>query len=329
MSKTYTRLTHKERFEIEKLLSHNKSYTEIGFVLNRHKSSISREVNLYGRNNYNATDAHLKATCNASDRRCNKSKINLCAELKKNVLDRLEDFWSPSLISEMLSKEFSDRKEMQVTAETIYSHIYDFNGIHQRNLLIKQLYQQRKYRGNLRRGADKRSTIKDKISIKLRPEHVGNRIEPGHWEGDLILGKEGKSAIGTLVERSSRVLILVHLKGKDSLTVRKAFERAFKHVPRHMKKSMTYDNGTEMAQHALFTKNTKTDVYFADPYSPWQRGTNENTNGLLRSFFPKGTDLSLITKKQLKQVEIKLNQRPRRILNYETPANIFLNYCHS
>ena len=158
---------------------------------------------------------------------------------------------------------------------------------------------------------------------------MGNRIEPGHWEGDLILGKEGKSAIGTLVERSSRVLILVHLKGKDSLTVRKAFERAFKHVPRHMKKSMTYDNGTEMAQHALFTKNTKTDVYFADPYSPWQRGTNENTNGLLRSFFPKGTDLSLITKKQLKQVEIKLNQRPRRILNYETPANIFLNYCHS
>ncbi|MBS1731865.1 MAG: IS30 family transposase, partial [Bacteroidetes bacterium] len=146
---------------------------------------------------------------------------------------------------------------------------------------------------------------------------------PGHWEGDLILGKDRESAIGTLVERSTRSLILVHLKARDSKTVRIAFEKKFKALPLLMKKSLTYDNGTEMAQHKLFTKNTKVQVYFTHPYSPWERPTNENTNGLLRQYFPKGTDLSKVSKKELQHVQDEMNERPRRTLGYKSPAQVF------
>lgn len=145
---------------------------------------------------------------------------------------------------------------------------------------------------------------------------------PGHWEGDLILGKEN-SAIGTLVERSTRALILVHLKARDARTVRLAFEKKFKALPLLMKKSLTYDNGVEMAQHKLFKKNTKVNVYFTHPYSPWERPTNENTNGLLRQYFPKGMDLSTVTKHQLQKVQDEMNERPRRTLGYKSPAQVF------
>ena len=190
-------------------------------------------------------------------------------------------------------------------------------------MLISELRQKRKNRGNTRRGTDKRTTIKDPIRIDERPEEVIGREIPGHWEGDLILGKNRESAIGTLVERSTRNTILVHLKARDAKTVRKAFEKEFKQLPKLMKKSLTYDNGTEMAQHKLFTKNTKVQVYFTHPYSPWERPTNENTNGLLRDYFPKGTDLSSVTKKRLKQVQNELNERPRKVLDYHTPNEVF------
>jgi IS30 family transposase len=144
-----------------------------------------------------------------------------------------------------------------------------------------------------------------------------------HWEGDLILGKDRASAIGTLVERTTRAVILVHLKARDSKTVRLAFEKKFKALPDLMKNSMTYDNGVEMAQHKLFTKNTKVQVYFTHPYSPWERPTNENTNGLLRQYFPKGTDLSLISKDRLQFVQDELNERPRKTLDYRSPAEVF------
>ena len=137
------------------------------------------------------------------------------------------------------------------------------------------------------------------------------------------MGKNRESFIGTLVERTTRCVILVHLKSKDSTTVRKAFEKEFRSVPKQMKKTLTYDNGTEMAQHKLFTKNTKINVYFANPYSPWERPTNENTNGLLRDYFPKGTDLSVVTKKRLKEVQNQLNERPRNVLNWQTPKDVF------
>ena len=173
----------------------------------------------------------------------------------------------------------------------------------------------------MRRGADKRTTIKDPVRIDERPENVLTREVPGHWEGDLILGKNRESAIGTLVERTTRFLIMVPLKKRDATSVRKAFEKAFANIPKHLKLSLTYDNGTEMAQHKLFTKNSKVKVYFAHPYSPWERPTNENTNGLIRDYFPKGTDFSLLSKKDIFEVQDQINQRPRKTLEHESPLN--------
>ena len=198
-----------------------------------------------------------------------------------------------------------------------------------KKLLISQLRQKRPYRGNVRRGADKRTTIKDPVRIDERPEEVKERLIPGHWEGDLIMGKDHASAIGTLNERSSRTVIIVHLKAKDATSVRKAFEKEFKSIPAQMKKSLTYDNGSEMAQHKLFTKNTKVDVYFAHPYSPWERPTNENSNGLIRDYFPKGTDFSKISEKRLKEVQNQLNERPRKVLDMCTPKEVFEQYILS
>ena len=155
---------------------------------------------------------------------------------------------------------------------------------------------------------------------------VLDRVIPGHWEGDLVLGKNRESAIGTLNERTSRMVIIVPLKNRDSKSVRIAFEKAFKTIPKHMKKTLTYDNGTEMAQHKEFTKNTKIKVFFAHPYSPWERPTNENSNGLIRDYFPKGTDFNLVSKKRLKEVQNQLNERPRKVLDYRTPKEVFQHH---
>jgi IS30 family transposase len=161
------------------------------------------------------------------------------------------------------------------------------------------------------------------VSIRERPEEVASRTVPGHWESDLIVGKDHKSAIGTLVERTTRTTILVSLPAKDAETVRKEFAKAVKKIPKTMCKSLTHDRGTEMSQHELFTKQTKVRVYFADPYSPWQRGTNENTNGLIRQFFPKKTDFATVSKKELNYVQDLLNERPRKTLNWKTPKESF------
>jgi len=249
--------------------------------------------------------------------------MNQCSELNDFVLEKLKRKWSPDQISVSLRKQFPNKKHMQISHETIYLYIYVHSKKELKEMLVSELRQQRKSRGNQRRGSDKRTTIVDAIRIDERPEEVMGREIPGHWEGDLILGKDHGSAIGTLVERSTRAVILVHLKARDSKTVRLAFEKKFNALPSLMKKSMTYDNGVEMAQHKLFTKNTKVQVYFTHPYSPWERPTNENTNGLLRQYFPKGTDLSLITKERLQYVQDELNERPRRTLDYRSPMEVF------
>jgi IS30 family transposase len=214
-------------------------------------------------------------------------------------------------------------KTMQASHETIYLYIYLHSKKELKNMLISELRQKRRQRGNVRRGVDKRTTIKDPVRIDERPDDVLGREIPGHWEGDLVLGKNRESAIGTLVERTTRTIILVHLKKRDSESVRKAFEKEFKKIPKSMKKTLTYDNGTEMAQHKLFTKNTKIQVYFTHPYSPWERPTNENSNGLVRDYFPAGTDFNLITRKRLKYVQNELNERPRKVLDYATPKDVF------
>lgn len=323
MNKSYIRLTLDNRIEIEKLLSHDKTYTEISLALGRHKSSIQREVSIFGKGEYKARSAHQISVSNSSDRKWSKTKMNQHPKLQKYVLSKLNLRWSPEQISRTLSKNYKQDLRMQISHEAIYYHIYIHAKPELKLLLLNQLRQKRKYRGNVRRGADKRTTIKDPIRIDERPKEVLGREIPGHWEGDLIMGKNRESAIGTLVERTTRTILLVHLKLKDARSVRKAFEEEFKTIPKQMKKTLTYDNGSEMAEHKLFTKHTKIAVYFAHPYSPWERPTNENSNGLIRDYYPKGTDFSLITKRELKRVQNELNERPRKVLDFETPKDVF------
>jgi IS30 family transposase len=322
MKTTYKRLNKYDRFEIEKLLAIGKNNTEIAAALFVHPSTISRERNRLKNKPYDAFKSHIDSTLKIIDKRFGTSKIECNEKLKKFIYSKLKLYWSPEQISQELKLKYADDKSMQVSHETIYCHVYVQPKKEVKKLLISQLRQKRNYRGNVRRGADKRTTIKDPIRIDERPAEVTTREIPGHWEGDLILGKNRESAIGTLVERTTRFLIIVPLKKRDSESVRKGFEKEFKKLPRHLKLSLTYDNGTEMAQHKLFTKNTKVKVYFAHPYSPWQRGTNENTNGLLRDFLPKGTDLNLVPRKKLKQIQDWLNERPRKVLERDTPLNV-------
>jgi IS30 family transposase len=323
MQKKYGRLSFDERIEIEKFLSHKKSYADIGRALNRSRSTVQRDVTLQGIKQYKAMKGECLAVGKSSNRKSGKNKLQQCESLEKYVLEKLALRWSPRQISISLQRTFPENKAMQISHEAIYLYIYLHSKKELKSLLISELRQKRKYRGNVRRGADKRTTIKDPIRIDERPEEVKGRLIPGHWEGDLVMGKERSSAIGTLVERTTRTIILVHLKARDAATVRKAFEKEFKSIPTQMKKTMTYDNGTEMAEHKLFTKHTKVQVYFAHPYSPWERPTNENSNGLVRDYFPAGTDFNTITKARLKEVQNQLNERPRHVLDYRTPKEVF------
>ena len=323
MTKKHRRLTFDERIEIEKLLSHQKSYGQIARALSRNKSSIKREVCKQGRDRYKALEAERLAVGSVSNRRDGKTKMSQCPELEKYVLEKLNLRWSPWQIHVSLQRNFPGNRAMQISHEAIYLYIYLHSKKELRGLLISELRQKRKYRGNVRRGKDKRTTIVDPIRIDERPEEVKGRQIPGHWEGDLIMGKDRASAIGTLVERTTRTIILVPLKARDATTVRKAFEKEFGTIPKQMKKTLTYDNGTEMAEHKLFTKHTKIQVYFTHPYSPWERPTNENSNGLVRDYFPAGTDFNTISKERLKEVQNQLNERPRHVLDYKTPKEVF------
>lgn len=321
MKTAYKRLNQYNRFEIEKLVALGKNNIQIASALSVHPSTISRERNRLKKQTYNAMEALKDSVSKMLAKRYGKTKIDNNPKLKNFVYSHLKLHWSPQQISDALKQLYPFDSTMQVSHESIYYHIYIHPKKEVEKLLISQLRQKRKYRGNVRRGADKRTTIKNPIRIDERPDEVLTREIPGHWEGDLILGKNRESAIGTLVERTTRFLIIVHLKKRDATSVRKAFEKAFKNIPKHLKLSLTYDNGTEMAQHELFTKNTKVKVYFAHPYSPWERPTNENTNGLIRDYFPKGTDFNLVTKKELIDIQNQINERPRKTLEYESPLN--------
>lgn len=325
MEKKYSRISLPERIEIEKLLSHGKSYADIGRSLNRSRSAICREVNRFNKKVYSGYHANLRALNKALDRRYGKSKIILNPLLESIVIEKLGLYWSPEQICSYLKQKFKS-PNMHVAHESIYLYVYLHSKKELKQYLISHLRQKRSLRGNVRRGIDKRSTIVDPVRIDQRPQEVLGREIPGHWEGDLIMGKNRESAIGTLVERTTRAVILVKLRSRNSTEVRKAFEAEFKKLPSQLKHSLTYDNGSEMAQHKLFTKNTKVQVYFTHPYSPWERPTNENTNGLLRDYFPKGTDLNLFSRKQLKKIQDELNERPRKVLNWSTPKEVFDNY---
>lgn len=323
MKNKYTRLNLQERILIEKYFDKGFSASSIAILLGRNKSTISRELKKTHYKSYLAFNAHIKSTRICSAKNYGRSKIRDNNQLYKFVVEHLRKRWSPEQISLSLKKNFPNQKHMQVSHETIYYFVYLHSKKSLKEELIKQLRQKRKTRGSRHTKAVRDIKILDRISIDERPPEVAARQIPGHWEGDLIVGKEHGSYIGTLVERSSRYVILVHLPNKEAATVRKAFEAEFAKLPKIMRKSLTYDNGTEMAQHKLLTQKTKMEVYFAHPYSPWERPSNENTNGLLRDYFPKGTDLSVHSKTHLKKVQREINERPRKVLNIRTPKEVF------
>jgi IS30 family transposase len=242
--------------------------------------------------------------------------------LQQTIFALLRKQWSPQQISAWLIKMYPDDKEMQACAETIYSYLYVLPRGELRKELLSHLRQHQKNRRPRSRGIDRRGQIPDMISIEERPPEVADRSVPGHWEGDLILGAGSRTALGTLVERVTRTTLLIRLKDKDAESVRKAFARRIKKLPAQMRLSMTYDRGKEMAQHTLFTEETQMRVYFAHPQSPWERGTNENTNGLIRQYFPKGTDFSEVSDYEIKRVQDLLNGRPRKVLDWNTPFDV-------
>ena len=323
--KKYKRLSLVERVKIQEFRELKYSPSKIAEKLGRSKSTITRELkrNRYAHNDYYADVADHRALLRSSDRKWWKDKINTSKELRDFVHEKLGLRWSPDQISVTLKRLYPNNKSMNVSHETIYLYIYlhSKNGL--KKELISQLRQERKSRGNFKTRAVLEPKIKDRVSIDERPEEVLGREIPGHWEGDLIIGKDHKSCLGTLVERTTRTIILVPLKNKLAETVRKAFEKEFLKLPKTMRKSLTYDNGTEMSEHKLFTKKTKVQVYFTHPYSPWERPTNENSNGLVRDYFPKGTDFNTITKKRIKEVQEQLNERPRKVLDYQTTKDVF------
>jgi IS30 family transposase len=228
-------------------------------------------------------------------------------------------------ISNSLALLYPNDKHMQISHESIYTYVYLLGRGELKKELTEGLRQRKKTRYSRKTAYDKRGRITDMISIEERPAEVADRSIAGHWEGDLIIGKGHKSALGVIVERKTRAVILVPLAAKDAYSVREAFEKELSSLPVQMKRSMTYDNGSEMKQHKLFTANTKMQVYFCHPNSPWERGTCENTNGLIRQYFPKGTDFSKVTVEEIKTAQHQLNERPRKTLNWKTPKDVFEN----
>jgi IS30 family transposase len=319
-SKKYKRLTLKERVIIETLLQENKTKSYIAKKLKRSRSTISREVNKLG----DTYDAKLSDWC-AKDfflNKRNRDKIDTYNKLKIFVYRGLLSGWSPEQISGKIKLEYPNDPIMTISYEAIYTHIYSHRQAYVNRKLIALLPYHKTQRRRANKNSKRGVKIKNQTSIDDRPKHIETREEIGHWEGDLVIGKGQKSAIGTLVERKSRFTFIVKLKNRKSATVRKGFVKEFNQIDTLFTKTLTYDNGTEMAQHIEFSKQTGMPVYFAHPYCSWERGTNENTNGLIRRYFPKKTDFSKITEKELKKAQNALNNRPRKVLGYKTPNQI-------
>ena len=226
-------------------------------------------------------------------------------------------------IAERLKREYPRDMTMRISHEAIYQYLYCLPRGELKKELMRGLRREQKQRLSRQARHYRRQRIQDIISISERPKEVRERIVPGHWEGDLIVAKDRASALGTLVERTTRLTLLVPLTAKDAFTVRKSFAKSFKRIPKKFRKSLTYDRGSETSQHKLFTEETDIQVFFADPQSPWQRGTNENTNGLIRQYLPKGTDFRTVTPEQIAFVEARLNSRPRKTLYFYTPSEKF------
>lgn len=325
----YRRLSGREREEISRGLATGQTLRQIATLLSRNPGTISREINRNrGKSGYRAFTAGRRAQRAAASRQGGKRRLGKHDRLRAYIMAGLRRRWSPREIVKRMKMEYPQDKDMRISHEAIYQYIYVLPRGSLKRAIIQALRQERKYRrkqdGRKGTAVETRGKIADMLSIEERPIEVADRTLPGHWEGDLIVGRYKRTALGTLVERTTRYTLLVPLgKNKDAVSVRKAYARTLRSVPRELAKTLTYDQGKEMSEHKIFTVDTGIQVYFAHPASPWERGTNENTNGLIRQYFPKGTEFDKVSRREIKRVERQLNDRPRAVLNYYKPNEVF------
>jgi transposase, IS30 family len=316
------RLSIGEREEISRGLGEGASLRTIAALLGRAASTISREVLANGgRRNYRAWCAEDRA--GQQQRRPRLPKLAANGRLLLEVEELLTDLWSPQQISQHLQRAYANDATMRVSHETIYQALF----VQGRGSLRKELTACLRYGRTSRRPQGRSNagnSITAMVMISDRPAEVEDRAVPGHWEGDLMIGGDPKSAMGTLVERKTRFVMLLHLPdGRSAESVRDARTRRITELPAALRRTLTWDQGREMAEHTRFTIDTNVSVYFCNPHSPWQRGSNENTNGLLRQYFPKGTNFRDITPAQLDAAADSLNRRPRRTLGWRSPAEVY------
>ena len=308
-----------EREEISRGVIAGRSVRAMAEAMDRAPSTISREIARNGgRGRYRATAADKRAWKRSLRPKLCKLAIN--SQLRQSVAAKLERNWSPEQIAGWLKHLHPENEALRVSHETIYRSLY----VQARGVLKKQLVQHLRRQRSIRhsRHATLKGRLANSISIRERPASADDRAVPGHWEGDLLLGSNSSQII-TLVERHSRYVMLTKIPNRETKTVVNALIKQARKLPDELYKSLTWDNGKELADHQRFTLETDVDIYFCDPHSPWQRGSNENTNGLLRQYFPKGTDLAPHSQAKLNRIARELNERPRKTLDFHTPAERF------
>ena len=327
MPRIYTHLTTQERAVVMTMRDDQCSIRSIAKRLCRAPSSISRELRRApaGSHVYDANLAHLQSEARRVLPR-RTPKLETGGVLFQVVRHYLNLLWSPQQISNILKAMWPTESDKTVSHETIYNAIY----LHPRGELKRELIACLRHHNQVRkprsRGTDRRGQIKDMQSIHIRPPEIEDRVIPGHWEGDLIKGEGNRSSVGTLVERTTRFVVLAKMDNAGTKSVIDSFSAVLNREPEALRKSMTYDQGREMHGHKILTERTGVQIYFADPHSPWQRGSNENTNGLLRQYMPKGSDLSIYSQEELDAIALSLNTRPRETLGWKTPLAIYTEH---
>jgi len=324
----YTHVSDTDRETLSLGLAQGQSLRTLGRVLGRAPSTVSREVarnNARGRPSRACTAQAVAATRARQPRRPRKL---LDPWLWQYVRTQLAEGCSPEQIAGRLLRAYPDDMRKQLSAETIYVGLYVLPRGTLRSELLAALRQACKARRPRARGTDRRGQIPTMTPIVERPAEVATRTVPGHWEGDLIKAARNGSAVGTLVERTTRLVLLARMEGTDATSARQGFAKKLRHVPALLRKPLTYDRGKEMAEHEQLAQRLAIQIFFADPYRPWQRGTNENTHGLLRQYLPKGTDLSGYTQHELNAIAHRLNTRPRKCLNFATPLEVYAELRH-
>ncbi len=326
--KCYTHLSAEERETLSLGLAHGQSLRTMATVLARAPSTLSRE------SARNAVRGHPYRACTAQTQAAERARQPRRPRklwdpwLWQYVRTHLAEGCSPEQIAGRLRREYPDDMARHLSAETIYAALYVLPRGALRSELLAALRQARKARRPRARGTDRRGHIPNMTPMAARPAEIATRTVPGHWEGDLLKGARNGSAVGTLVERTTRLVLLARMEGLDARRAREGFTKKLRHVPALLRKTLTYDRGKEMAEHAQLAQRLAIRIFFADPYSPWQRGTNENTNGLLRQYLPKGTDLSGYTQRELNAIAHRLNTRPRKCLDFATPLEVYAQLRH-